>query len=114
MGSALGGLARARDAASVGDAGAHRSGCGRDSRAPAGRTVGERPCGTAMRAAAWTARSHRLAGPAAKASVVVLGSRGLGLLAARPPDEPKRAHDGDLEHDKEKEDRRESLHREGC
>ena len=56
-------------------------------------------------------RPHGLPWPAAKAAIVVLGPGGLGLLPARPPDEPERAHHGNLEHDKEKKDRRESLHR---
>ena len=59
-------------------------------------------------------RPQRLPRAAAKAPVVILSPRGLGLLPARPPDEPKRAQDGNLEHDKEKEDRRESLHRVEC
>jgi hypothetical protein len=67
-----------------------------------------------MRTAARPARANRLARAAAEASVVILGPGGLLRLAARPPDEPERAHDRNLEHDKKKENRRESLHQGGC
>ena len=60
----------------------------------------------------------RGAGWAAGASVeavagVLGGAVGLRRLA-RPPDEPERAEDRDLQHDEQKEDRPEPLHRRQC
>jgi hypothetical protein len=44
-------------------------------------------------------------------TVVLADILGLRLGPDRPPDEPERREDGDLQHDGEKEDWPESLHR---
>jgi hypothetical protein len=43
-------------------------------------------------------------------AVVIAGVLGLGLGADSPPDEPKRSENGNLQHDREKEDWPEPLH----
>ena len=70
---------------------------------------------TAMGSAAWAAGELGVRVAAFEAAVAIVCRCALGLgFFGRPPDEPERAEDRDLQHDEEKEDWPEPAHGAQC